>query len=297
MWAIFALGAALLTSFNPILYKRILKDADPLIVVWAVTLLGLPLLAIFTFTLTSSLLRVDWIFLFAVIGSAALNAVAHLASTKALKLEDVSVVTPLLTFSPAFTLLIAAIFLRETPSTRGLIGVGLLLAGAYGLNASFRPGSTQATRTDWLTPFTSLTRKPGVLLVLLAGLLWAITPIFEKTAIQHTDPLSPRFTALIVDILLVLFLSMAAVYRGRSSLGNLRPHRRELLLAGMIAGSAPVMGYTAFSLGPVGYVTALFKFSAIITVMWGALFLKEHDLQRRFPSSLLMVLGAILLTA
>lgn len=289
MWAIFALGAALLTSFNPILYKRILKDVDPLIVVWAVTLLGLPLLAIFTFTLTSSLLRVDWIFLFAVIGSAALNAVAHLASTKALKLEDVSVVTPLLTFSPAFTVLIAAIFLRETPSTRGLIGVGLLLAGAYGLNAS--------TRTDWLTPFTSLTRKPGVLLVLLAGLLWAITPIFEKTAIQHTEPLSPRFTALIVDILLVLFLSMAVVRRGRSSLGNLRPHRRELLLAGIIAGSAPVLGYTAFSLGPVGYVTALFKFSTIITVMWGALVLKEHDLQRRLPISLLMVLGAILLTA
>ncbi len=44
MWAIFALGAALLASFNPILYKRILKEADPLIVVWAVTLLGLPLL-------------------------------------------------------------------------------------------------------------------------------------------------------------------------------------------------------------------------------------------------------------
>lgn len=58
-----ALGAAALTSFNPILYKRILKDADSLVVVWGVTLLALPSLAIFTFVLTPQLqqaLRPCW---------------------------------------------------------------------------------------------------------------------------------------------------------------------------------------------------------------------------------------------
>jgi hypothetical protein len=68
MWAIFPLGASLLTSFNSILYKCILKDADPFLVVWAVTLLGLLLLATFTFTLTASPLGSDWIFLLAGIG-------------------------------------------------------------------------------------------------------------------------------------------------------------------------------------------------------------------------------------
>ena len=289
MWAILALGAALLASFNPILYKRILKDVDPLTVVWAVILLGLPLLGIFTLSLTPRLPRLDWIFLFAVIGSATMNVAAHLASTRALKLEDVSLVTPLLIFSPVFTVLIAAIFLGEIPSTRGLIRAGLLLAGAYGLTRSFRDG--------WLAPLKSLTLKPGILLVLLAGLLWAVTPIFEKVAIQHTDPSSPRFAAFAVNVLLVLLLTTLTLWRGKPSLSNLRPHRRELLLAGLIAGSAPVLGYTAFSLGPVGYVTTLFKFSSVITVIWGALFLKEHDLRRRLPGSLLMVVGAILLTA
>ncbi len=289
MWATLALGAALLASFNPILYKRILKDVDPLIVVWAVTLLGLPLLGLFTLLLTPRWPRLDWIFFFAVIGSAGLNAAAHLASTKALKLEEVSLVTPLLIFSPLFTLLIAAIFLGETPSTRGLIGVGLLLAGAYRLNRS--------SGDDWLGPLKSLALKPGILLVLFAGLLWAITPIFEKAAIQHTDPSSPRFAAFVVDSLLILSLTAPALRRGRSSLKNLRPYRRELLAAGLIAGSAPVLGYTAFSLGPVGYVTTLFKFSSVMTVIWGALFLREHDLRRRLPASLIMVFGAVLLTA
>jgi len=66
MWGILALGAALLASFNPILYKRILKDVDPLIVVWAVTLLGLPLLGLFTLLLTPRFPRLDWTFFFAV---------------------------------------------------------------------------------------------------------------------------------------------------------------------------------------------------------------------------------------
>jgi len=289
MWVILALSAALLTSFNPLLYKRILKDADPLIVVWAVTLLGLPLLGIFTLLLTPQMPQLDWAFLFAVLGSAGLNVAAHWASTKALKLEDASLVTPLLTFSPAFTILIAAIFLGESPSPRGLIGVGLLLVGAYWL--------TRSSADDWFSPLKSLTLKPGILLVLFAGLLWAITPIFEKMAIQHTHPLSPRFAAFAVDLLLILLLTPPALSRGRSPLVNLRPYSRELFLSGLIAGSAPGLGYTAFSLGPVGYVTTLFKFSSVITVIWAAFFLKERDLRRRLPASLLMVVGAILLTA
>lgn len=41
MWAFFALDAALLASFNPILYKRMLKDADVVVVVWGATRLAL----------------------------------------------------------------------------------------------------------------------------------------------------------------------------------------------------------------------------------------------------------------
>lgn len=295
MWAVFALGAALLASFNPILYKRMLKDATPLVLVWAVNLIGLPLLGAFAWTLTPQWPKLDWVFAFSVMASAGLNAVAHLANTKALQMEDASLVTPLLTFSPVFTLLVAALTLGETPSSRGSIGVGLVLVGAYWLNRS--------PQTDWLAPVKSLTLrhaqcgalKPGVLLVLVAGLLWAITPIFEKLAIQHTDPQSPRLTAFVVETLLVLLLTIPALARGRLSLKKLVMRRREPFVAGLIAGSAPIFGYTAMSLGLVGYVTTLFKLSTILTVLWAAWLLKEGDLIRRLPASILMVTGAILI--
>jgi len=286
MWVALALGAAVLTSFNPILYKRILRDAEPLVVVWGVTLLALPLLGLFTLALTSEYPRIDGLFVLSVLGAAGLNVVAHLASTKALKLADASLVTPLLAFSPVFTLLISAILFGETPSVRGMLGVGLVLIGAYWLNLS---------SADRLAPLKAFALKPGIMLILLAGLLWAVTPLLEKTAIRHTSPESPRFAAFVVTALLAILLTPAVAVRGRAAIGKLFLHRREWLLAALIAGSAPILGYTAFSLGFVGYVTTLFKLSTVMTVLWGFLFLKERHVAQRLPGSLVMVAGAILI--
>ncbi len=287
MWVVFALATAFLTSFNPILYKRLLGGSGPLIVVWAVIGLALPLLAITTFVLTPALPHVDGLFGAAVLGSALLNALAHFASARSLKLADASLVTPLLTLSPVFTVLISVFLLGEVPDARGLSGVALVLMGAYWLN--------RGPEADWLMPFKSIALKPGVTLVLLAGLLWAITPIFEKLAIQHTFPENPRFTALVVNGATVIVLTPFALRGGRGAIGSLLQRRRDLWLAALIAGVAPILGYTALSLGLVGYVTTLFRLSAVFTVIWGAWLLGEPGFRQRLPASVLMVAGAILI--
>jgi drug/metabolite transporter (DMT)-like permease len=163
MWAILALATALLTSFNPIHYKRILRDTGAVVMVWGVIGLALPLLAFVTFALSPLLPQVDRLFVLATLGSASLNAIAPLASARSLKLADASLVTPLLSFSPVFTVILSALFLGETPEVRGLVGVGLVLIGTYWLN--------RGPSSNWLTPFKAISNRPGVGLVLLAGLL------------------------------------------------------------------------------------------------------------------------------
>ena len=167
------MSEAFLTSFNPILYKRMLSDSGPVAVVWSVIGLALPLLALTTFAFLPALPEVDALFVLGILGSATLNTLAHLASARSLtcacatgagKLADASLVTPLLTFSPVFTLLISAIFLGETPEARGLIGVVLVLVGARVAWLNRWPES------GWLTPFQSVSAKPGVGLVLFAGM-------------------------------------------------------------------------------------------------------------------------------
>lgn len=288
MWVLYALSTAVLTSFNPILYKHLLRNATPLVLVWGVTSAALPLLGLFALAFTPQLPAVDAVFILTVLGSALLNVVAHLASTTALQRADVSLVTPMLNFSPLFTLLLATSALGEVPSPRGILGVGLVLVGAYWI--------TRSSEASWFAPFRALSVTPSVLLVLLAGLLWAITPLLEKIAIQHTFPQSPLFTAFVATALLVLLLTPIVWVRHPSALKKLNRQRTLWLLASAIAGGAPILGYTAMSLGYVGYVTTLFKLSSVLTVLWATWILHEHGLAQRLPACSVMVGGALLIT-
>src|SRR5712691_2854903 len=141
MAALFALVATVLTSFLPILNKRILRDARPALVAWIVNAASLPILAAGTllltqcsaalsggirFSCTPQIPHVDGIFVAALLASVALNWAATLLSTIALDRADASLVSPLLTFNPAFTLLIAWFTLAEVPGLHQTLGVALV---------------------------------------------------------------------------------------------------------------------------------------------------------------------------
>ena len=66
-----------------------------------------------------------------------------------------------------------------------------------------------------------------------------------------------------------------------AGLSGLRAHPRLLLLASLIAGIAPLFGFTAIALGLVGYVTTIFKLSALFTILWAKLYLGEGQIRER----------------
>ncbi len=287
MWALCALTAALLTSFLPIINKRILTTADVATVAWVPNVLSLPLLLAVTLAFIGWP-RVDGLFLLAVLASGVLNLVATLASTRALQLADASVATPFLAFNPAFTLLLSSFTLREVPSVRGLAGVLLIVLGAYLFQVS-------EVGKGILAPVRALAHQPGVLLAIGASFVWGLTPIFEKIAIQHTIPENPPMVAFVTTLLTVVLLIPALWRRATDLLDQLRRHRRLFGAAGLISGVAPLFGFSAIALGYVGYVTALFKLGAVFTVVWGALLLKEPRLRERLPGTVVMVIGGLLI--
>ncbi len=288
MWAILALTTALLASFTPIIHKRILADADVPVVAWAAQAVSLPLLGLATIVLFRPLPQVDALFYVGVLGSAVLNAAAHLALTAALKLSDISLVTPFLAFSPVFTLAISTVALGERPTLPGVAGVLIIVAGAYLVN--LKPGQT------WVEPLCAMVRERGILLALLAALIWGLTPAFEKTAILHTSPENPPLVALAAALGLAVLLFPIAVRRPARAVRQVQQHSRGFLLLGIIGGVAPLMGYTAFSLGTLGYVTALFKLSVVLTILWSYLLLREYEARGRLPGVVVMLLGALLVT-
>ena len=287
MWALYALTAALLTSFLPIINERILTTADVAIVAWAPNLLSLPLLLAVTLALIGWP-RVDGLFLLGALASGVLNLVATLASTRALQLADASVATPFLSFNPAFTLLRSSFTLREIPSVQGIVAILLIVLGAYLFQL-------REVGKGLLAPVQALTHQPGVLLAIGASFVWGLTPIFEKIAIQHTSPENPLMVAFATTFLTVVLLTPALWRRRTDLLDQLRRHRPLFGAAGLISGVAPLFGFSAIALGYVGYVTALFKLGVVFTVVWGALLLKEHGLREHLLATVVMVIGGLLI--
>ncbi len=76
-----------------------------------------------------------------------------------------------------------------------------------------------------------------------------------------------------------------------AGLSGLRAHPRLLLLASHIAGIAPLFGFTAITLGLVGYVTPIFKRSALFPILWAKLFLGEGQIRERLLGATVMMVG------
>lgn len=307
---LFALLATLLTSWLPILNKRLLQGAHPALVAWAVNAASLPILAGGTLLATQCTLRAgqdglpvactahlpqgDGLFVGALLASAGLNWAATLLSTHALAQADASLVSPLLTFNPAFTLLVAWVTFQETPGVVPTLGVAVVLFGAYLLEV-------EEARTGLLAPLRVLLRRPGTLLAVVASALWGTTTVLEKVAIEHLTPPSGPAVALLGTILLVLLLTPGAL-RSRKATPpgeaprrpGLRRHPRAFALAMLIAGMAPLFGFTAIALGLVGYVTTLFKLSAVLTILWARWMLGEGQLRSRLLGASVMIVGGVL---
>ncbi|MBI2887041.1 MAG: EamA family transporter [Chloroflexi bacterium] len=287
MWLLFALVAALLTSFLPIVNKRLLSDTPVSVVAWGVNALSLPLLGVASLLLLP-VPQVDGVFWLGILGSALLNLVATLMSTQALKLGDASLVTPFLTFNPAFTLLVAVFTLSESPTTLGVAGVLVVLGGGYLLNL-------HQAAASWWAPLRAMLTEPAILLAIGASLVWGLTPITEKLAMQHSSPPNPPLVAFGSTALMSLFLLPGMLRQVRNPLGPMAAHGRGFLLAAAIAGVAPIFGFTAIGLGLVGYVSAIFKLSTVFSVAWAFLVLKEEGIGERLAGSAVMVLGAVLI--
>jgi uncharacterized membrane protein len=65
----------------------------------------------------------------------------------------------------------------------------------------------------------------------------------------------------------------------------------------LIAGIAPLFGFTAIALGLVGYVTTLFKLSAVLTILWAWVFLHEGQIRERLLGASVMLVGGVLVAA
>lgn len=287
MWFIFALAYAFITSLLPFLNKQLTNRLPAL----AVLYMGLSLQVLFlgiTLFITRNIPDAGSEFYTNIVIAGFIDAIAFAAAIEAIRRSQISLITPLGAFNPVFTAIFAAFVLREIPSPIKLLGIMLIVFGAYALNFG-------KIKKGFLRPIQELISHKGAQLFFLTNILWGITPIFQKNALLSTDPPSPVFTNFIGYIASLLFLAPFALPVLFKNSKKLHPELKLFLIIGILNTLSGLTGLISFGEGNVAYATAIFKLSILFTIAWGGLFLKEKNIREWLTGAGIMLAGTLLL--
>jgi len=238
-------------------------------------------------------------FMIAVVATTLLNIIATTLTFRALRSSDISLSVPMLSFTPLFLILTAALLLGEFPSVIGILGILTVVAGSYVLN-------TAAEHERITDPFRDMISHPGVMAMLVVAFLYAVAINFDKMVVQNSDPV---FGSGVVFLLLGISFALIAVLGRSGSLPECFlptpppgisdntpatfPSWQYLILAGILTGilitTEAVTINNAYLLQIVPYVIAIKRMSLIIVVLYGTIVFREKEIGRRIAGAVLIL--------
>lgn len=280
-WVLFALTTALALSTADALSKRALRTTDELVIVWVREGYALPFLALaFLFVPVPELDAAFWLTVAALLPLEIISLVLYI---KAIRLSPLSLTIPFLALSPVFIIFIAFAFLGELPDRSGIIGIVLIAAGAYTLNAS-------ASRNGVLGPLKAVLKEPGSVLMLAVAVIYSVTSTLGKVAVQHSSPVFfGFFYPFTLTVVLTAFLGLKGNLRGVFS----RP--ATFIPIGLCTSAMVLTHFIAISMTQVAYMIAVKRMSLVFSVIYGWLLFKEEKIKERLAGSALMLAGVVMI--
>lgn len=287
MWVFYALFFAIWTALQTFLTKNLTKKINPIPLLYLFFLFNIPI-AFFLLFFLGGVPEVTLNFYLYIGIAGFLDTLAFVFSFVAISRSSISLIAPISSFGPVFTTLIAIFTLNEVPNPIKVVGILLIVIGAYLLNAL-------DIKQGIFTPFKTLFSNKGVWLFLAANFIWGITPIFQKKAILETSPQVPLFASLMGMCFVLLFLTPFAFKKAIRSVKEIKANLKWFVVNGVGNAFAQAAAFTAFALVFVGYATSIFKLSTLFIIILGGVFLKEERIKERLLGACVMLLGAILL--
>jgi len=284
LWLLFSILTAFSESMKDVFSKNNLKNLDEYAVAWGLRFFALPfLLPLLLVIEIPPLGKQFWIALFI---SGTLNVITTILYMRALKLSDLSLSVPMVTFTPLFLLLTSPLLVGEFPGVYGLAGIIFIVIGSYTLNIKERS-------RGYLAPFKALVREKGPKLMLMVAFLWSITSNFDKLGVQDSSPI---FWAIAANIYISLFMLPVLILKSDLKFSQLSRYVAPLLPVGLFTALTFIFQMTAINMTLVAYVISIKRTSVIMSVFWGYLIFKEKGLKERLFGSFLMIIGVVLIT-
>ncbi len=217
--------------------------------------------------------------------AAACFVLYHWFTGKAYREGDLSMTYPLAQTSMLYVPIWGVLLLGERLSLPGILGILLMVAGAYSIQLRyFQLG-------ELLRPFRNLGNS-SVQAALLAGLCYSFGAIIDKQGVTS-------YTAYHFTYILVLFMLgymslnlLRPCYRGRV-LAELRHSPKLVMLSGPVMLASFLTFRYGLQLSPVSYAVPLRQVSLLVGVLIGILFLGESFGRMRLCSAGLILAGVV----
>jgi len=280
MWVLFAVLNPMSDAARNVFSKRASYNADPLLISWFNNLVPMLLFLPFVFFID---LDFNYDFIEAVVISGTINVAAVVLYHRAISRGDVSVVVPILSFTPLFLLIWSPFLVGEFPDITGIIGILLVVSGSYLLNLNLK-------KRDYLAPIKGVFVNKGTRYMLIVAVILSISANFDKLGIESSSILQ---YIIFVNLYITAGTTMILFAKRKFLPEQIRREYKNLLLVGFLTTLAFIFHMKALSLTLVAYVISIKRTSGMMSVFLGYFFLNETHLKERLLGSTVMLLGVL----
>lgn len=256
-------------SYLNVFQKLLTNNGNKPSVINFYTYLGLALFSLLLIPFFQINLSQELLINFVVMG--VLGALGNYYIIKALSLGELSSLAPINSYKPVVALLIAFLYLKETPSLFAVLGILLIIQGTYVLYKK------------------SEYNKKALFYRVLALIFSGSEAVFIKKIIMITN--IPTSFALWAISGLIFSFVLVFYSKHKLTFPNIK-------YQGLLILSVALMQYSTnfvFSKINVAYALALFQLSTLLSVFLGVNIFKEEGLKRKIIASLIMISGALVI--
>ena len=230
--------------------------------------------------------KVDLSFFLMVIFVGVLAAIGLILFTSGLEKTDISYAVPLLCVIPLLTALWGWIFIGEKISYLGLLGIVVVMAGAYMLEI-------HRMKDGIFEPIKAISANAGARSILAASILWSFTSVLDKVAVLKA---SPMMWSCCISLTMGVIVLLVGLFAGKITKEEVSNSSFVVLISlGVAYAGMHFCQMGAIAIGQISYVISIKRLGILISVIIGSLIFKEPQFKERLIASLVMISGVYLI--
>jgi uncharacterized membrane protein len=276
--------SALIHAFWNMLAK---KGLDTLSFLWWALTLSFVLFTFFFFLLGYQHISIPYQGFIFILFSGILHSVYYTFLGLAYDRGDLSLVYPIARSAPIFVLIWAIWFLGEKLSLSGILGILIVVFGAYVI------GFPTFSITHFTRPITLL-KKRSYQLAWLTALITSFYSVNDKLGVHYVPPF--LYLYLTNMLICIIFTPFVLVRKKRMLFREWTKNKTPIILGSTMILSSYLLILYAMRMSQVSYIVAVRQLSVVFAVLLGSLVLKEEHGKVRFLASLCIFSGIFLIS-